>query len=398
MFPLIDTSSCSPLPSSGSRASQPPVPRSHRYYRFVRLLHTLRAPSMVSLDWRYSSPPRRWREMQRSFPSSWGILVNTCPGLETPVAPLDIALSVQQMLPSAGLTASASTTTNDFGADFLTAHVLAGRVEPWRAHTLGEEWPHPPFRYTVWVPSFALVPRFPGAPCDPGRSDFPSPVLTLACPSQAFPPAAWFKLWHAYALLPMVCLRTSRCFEVQPYPNLCSGVSCDRQAPRVPLPRLGVTGSGAVCATTSKSVTPSSSLVRTHAPDHLPLLCFRRRLIQWVFAGCCQPLLRSGPSRRYLYESFLGCLIHCLGVTCGARARYFPQVIGFPQRRTGQLDTTTRALATSARSAISWLQIFLYVQASKFAYHPGCSYRSGSVSTGQPWCLLPSASRVVAST
>jgi hypothetical protein len=51
--------------------------------------------------------------------------VNTCPGLETPVAPLDLALSVQQMLPSAGLTASASTTTKDFGAEFLTAHVLA---------------------------------------------------------------------------------------------------------------------------------------------------------------------------------------------------------------------------------------------------------------------------------
>jgi hypothetical protein len=51
--------------------------------------------------------------------------VNTCPGLGTPVAPLDLALSVQQMLPSARLTASASTTTKDFGAEFLTAHVLA---------------------------------------------------------------------------------------------------------------------------------------------------------------------------------------------------------------------------------------------------------------------------------
>ena len=56
--------------------------------------------------------------MQRSFPSSWGILVNTCPGLGTPAPPLDLALSVQQILPSAELTASASTTTKDFGADF----------------------------------------------------------------------------------------------------------------------------------------------------------------------------------------------------------------------------------------------------------------------------------------
>jgi hypothetical protein len=31
--------------------------------------------------------------------------VNTCPGLGTPVAPMDLALSVQQMRPSAMLTA-----------------------------------------------------------------------------------------------------------------------------------------------------------------------------------------------------------------------------------------------------------------------------------------------------
>src|SRR5215467_9329163 len=117
MFPLIDTSSCSPLPSSGSRGISASVPRSHRYYRFVRLLHILHVSSPVSLTWRYSSPPRGWREMQRSFPSSWGILVNTFHGLETPVAPLDLAISVQRMLPSARLTASASTTTKDFGAD-----------------------------------------------------------------------------------------------------------------------------------------------------------------------------------------------------------------------------------------------------------------------------------------
>src|SRR5215813_4947191 len=101
------------FPPPGPGASPPPVPRSHRSDRFVRLLYLLCASSPVSLDWRYS------------LPSSWGILVNTCPGLGTPGAPLDLALSVQQMLPSAGLPASASTTTKDFGADFLTAPVLA---------------------------------------------------------------------------------------------------------------------------------------------------------------------------------------------------------------------------------------------------------------------------------
>src|SRR5262245_48591917 len=101
------------FPPPGPGASQPPVPRSHRYYRFIRLLRTLCASSPVPLDWRYSS----MRGMLRYFPSSWGIHVNTCPGLGTPVAPLNLALSVQQILPSAGLTTSASTTTLDFGAE-----------------------------------------------------------------------------------------------------------------------------------------------------------------------------------------------------------------------------------------------------------------------------------------
>lgn len=113
------------FPRPGPGASQHPVPRCHRYYRFVRLLCLLCASSPVSLDWRYSTIYIRCREMQRSFPSSWGIPVNTCPGLGTPVALPDLALSARQMLPSARLTASASTTMKDFGAEFLTAHVLA---------------------------------------------------------------------------------------------------------------------------------------------------------------------------------------------------------------------------------------------------------------------------------
>jgi hypothetical protein len=46
--------------------------------------------------------------------------------------------------------------------------------------------------------------------------------------------------------------------------------------------------------------------------------------------------------------------------------------------------------ATSARNSISRLQAFLDVQASRFACHPGRSYRDGSKSIGQLWRLLPS--------
>ena len=58
---------------------------------------------------------------------------------------------------------------------------------------------------------------------------------------------------------------------------------------------------------TSEGVTPPSRLLRAHAPDQIPLTSSSSPR-RWVFAGCCQSLLGDGPSRRYLCESFLGCL------------------------------------------------------------------------------------------
>jgi len=50
----------------------------------------------------------------------------------------------------------------------------------------------------------------------------------------------------------------------------------------------------------------------------------------WVFAGCCQPLLEVGPSRRLVYESFSACLNPYPGCFCGASTRFFPQNNGLP--------------------------------------------------------------------
>ena len=44
-----------------------------------------------------------------------------------------------------------------------------------------------------------IDPRFAKPPYDPGRSDFPSPVLTLACPPEACPGVTRFKRWLTYA-------------------------------------------------------------------------------------------------------------------------------------------------------------------------------------------------------
>jgi len=52
-----------------------------------------------------------------------------------------------------------------------------------------------------------------------------------------------------------------------------------------------------------------TSLLRTHAPTPLTLPSFSFCFVRGVFAGCYQPLLPAGSSRRYLCESFLGCLV-----------------------------------------------------------------------------------------
>src|SRR5438093_2767982 len=157
MFPASDSFVCSPLPSSGSRLA--PVPHLHRYYGFIRLLPALRWRSLVSLDHPLPLPPDAHSLLRpvhpyRSrpgpllsgephpvhaggdwevFPSSWRILVKACPGLGTPAAPNDLALTVVQMLPSARLMASASATTNDFGAESSRPTVSLSTLHPRRS-------------------------------------------------------------------------------------------------------------------------------------------------------------------------------------------------------------------------------------------------------------------------
>ena len=49
-----------------------------------------------------------------------------------------------------------------------------------------------------------------------------------------------------------------------------------------------------------------------------------------VCAGCCEPLLRRGPSRRYLCVSVPRCMDPYPGGVVGARTHCFPTTIGLP--------------------------------------------------------------------
>ena len=127
--------------------------------------------------------------------------------------------------------------------------------------------------------------------------------------------------------------------------------------------------------TTSKGITPPSSLVRAHAPDQTPPPELRGcHLYPAVFAGCCQPLLEDGPSRRYLCKSFPGCLGPDPGGSQGAFACFFPHVVGLPQ------VPPMGRLPASFRSETSERQVF------RDRHH---SLRSGLLVCSPPRSLLP---------
>src|SRR6266852_2692343 len=108
--------------------------------------------------------------------------------------------------------------------------------------------------------------------------------------------------------------------------------------------------------------------------SRLALLSFGLSLVQEVFAGCYQPLLPPGSSRRYFCKSFLGCLSPCHGGPMECLYLFLPPChrpsptgvwVGFPLKPAN----------TTFCGAFSRLQLFRYVQASEFAHLPDRSYR-----------------------
>jgi hypothetical protein len=126
-----------------------------------------------------------------------------------------------------------------------------------------------------------------------------------------------------------------------------SGYSWSCQVPRAPLHERGVTSLIVVPGTTSAGVTlrrRSYGLMRQSSTLPLPTVS----LEQWVCAGCCQPRLGGGPSRRYLCVSFPACLDLYPGSSWSASTRYFLHDFGLPRVRTGSALSNIRT-ATSVR-------------------------------------------------
>jgi len=119
-------------------------------------------------------------------------------------------------------------------------------------------------------------------------------------------------------------------------------------------------------------IAPTDSCANPHGLSPPSAFRFVRR----VFAGRYQPLLPAGSSRRYLRESFPGCLI-----PLPRRSHSVPMPVSsavssaFPIHGVGRLPASDPLETTSCGSNISGRQVFLYVQASSFTRSPGRPYR-----------------------
>jgi hypothetical protein len=120
-----------------------------------------------------------------------------------------------------------------------------------------------------------------------------------------------------------------------------------RHVPRAPLPETGATRLRGMSGIPSEGATPPSSLLRAHAPHQNPLADLDLHPIPRVLAGCGEPLLEGGGSRRYLRNPCIGAWSHTPPRSPGAPTRFFPVDIGLTSHLTRSArETLLQATST----------------------------------------------------
>ena len=203
----------------------------------------------------------------------------------------------------------------------------------------------------------------------PPRRTFPNPVLTSVSLYKPFRNRGSLSAGSPTPLSFPICSST-RFDSLAPCPDAPS--PRNHQVPQSPFARLRryLARRDLSCLASEGATAPTGSCARPSS-SHL----LDSHLVRRVFAGCHQSLLDEDPSRHYLCRSFLGCLAPYLAspqVPLPVSSQRTPVL---PPDLTGSVLPPFTRTATSVRKAFSGLQTFLYVQASKFARHPGRSDR-----------------------
>jgi len=101
-------------------------------------------------------------------------------------------------------------------------------------------------------------------------------------------------------------------------------------SPRAPLPVSWHYHHTGPCHARSQSELPDLHRSYWLMRQTIILLSSSVSLFRQVFAGCCEPLLEDGPSRRYLYGPCIGAWVPTPPRLIGAFVRFFPLSIGLP--------------------------------------------------------------------
>jgi hypothetical protein len=152
----------------------------------------------------------------------------------------------------------------------------------------------------------------------------------------------------------------------------------NRQVPRAPLPPPGVTRASVASSATSEDVTPLSSLIRAHASDQLPPASFGCP----SFGGSLQ--VAASPCWSMALPDVISADLSLDAWTCPTVVREVPMAVtslpasAFPElcQRVGNQQRS--ASNDFMQVPISRAVVIPYVQASRFACHPGRPHRCGS--------------------
>jgi len=108
--------------------------------------------------------------------------------------------------------------------------------------------------------------------------------------------------------------------------------------------------------------------------EPLPSCRLWHGLLRQVFAGCCQPLLRNGSSRRYLYRSFLACVWTSTPAAPKVHVPVSsPRTMAFPKLGTGRRIANIPT-ATSVGERFRSCSHSLMFRPTSFARHTGSSH------------------------
>ena len=134
---------------------------------------------------------------------------------------------------------------------------------------------------------------------------------------------------------------------------------------------------------TSEGVTPPSLLLRTHAPDQNPPILFGS---PYSMGPCRLSPVPAGwwPFPTLSLQSIHRCLDPYPGMPLWCPRPFLPRELQPHPRCTDFGASNIPSQCNFNDDLISGRQSFRYVQAPMVASPPGCTYRAGSMSCGQP--------------